>query len=445
MSLAALALLAAGGIGAFLVARQLMLHKHEGLLREWVDGATTAGLTEPRTHNRPITPALTARDGGLHVRIELFRRDNDYDNGTRLAVSGLVHRSGALSIRREGLGTGMERRLLGIRETEIGDETFDRDFFIQGPRVLAMALLGCPVRHDLGRLLNGLLSVDATHEVSVQSELTRGTLTVEVRTLSMVPRSAAELLPGLLEIARALRLPADLNGRLAANLLVERDPAVRVRLLETLASEFPDSPRTRQALLAACEDPSARVRLRAAIGLKADGRETLASLVSAEDVDDASRARALAELGPRVPADVVEQTLRRALAEGAPETARACLEAMRRFRRQESEPLLWQALASGDETVLLAAVRALRSCGTADAVARLVEVAGSGTSDALRSAAREAVGAIQGRLLGAAPGQLALVEEATGALSLTDGSTGGELSLSNAGEPPRRVPQPDRG
>jgi hypothetical protein len=422
------AMLALGGLAAALAALRNARRNREALLDAWAEGAVSAGLTEPRPRNRLLKPHLTARDGDLWLRIELYNRDED-ERGLRLTVSGLAQPSGSLRIRRESLRTEMEKRLLGIRETETGDERFDSRFFIQGPRALAMALLGCPARLELGRLLDGLLSIDATHEVVVGAELDADTLTVEVSEVSLAAASAGDLLPGLLQIARALRRPADLNGRLAANLLAERDPLVRVRLLETLAAEFPESPRTRQSLLAACDDPDARVRLRAAIELRAEGRETLASLVSARSVDDTTRARALTELGPRVPANVVEETLRRALDEDTPVTARACLEALRRFRRQESEPLLWQALESADVPVALAAVQALRTCGSVEAVPRLLDVAGRGSSEELRTTAREAVAAIQARLLGAAAGQLALVEETAGALSLAETATGGELSL----------------
>lgn len=429
----ALIMVAGGGVVASAVFLFARFHK-QARIRSWQRAVAHSGLTEAATQDKLFGSAVTARDGDLEVRLEAYHRGK-HQHGTRLTIRPLSRRFGALTIRAEGLGTAFEKRLMGAREIELGDHVFDRDCFVQGPKALAMATLTSEVRRNLARLLRGPVLTAHGRELSPRVSLEDGVLQVELRDNLF---SAADDLPDVLDlalgVARGLRPPDDLGARLAENLRDEKDPDVRIRLVETLAREFPSHPKTAAALLAACSDESDEVRLRAAVVTPVEGRRTLIALASSDTTDDGLRARAVAALGGQVPVELAEATLRRALEAPAPETARACLDVLQALRRHESEPLLQRALEATDDSVRQAAARALRTCGSVASVARLLEIARDGKTSELRQAARLAVGDIQSRLPGAAPGQLALAEGTAGGLSLVDATPVGELSLAD-GEP----------
>ena len=421
--------------GAGVVASTVLLlvrFRQQTRLASWQAAVTHAGLTQVETQDRFIGAAVTARDGDLVVRLETYRRGK-HENGTRLTIRSLSRSSGSLTVRSEGLATALDKRLLGARESEIGEESFDRECFVQGPPALAMATLTEPLRRDVARLVHGsLLSSDGSW-IAVRGSLSDGVLKVDLRERFFAARDqVSDVLAAALRIARGLNPPADVATRLVVNLGQERHPWVRARLVETLAREFPSHPKTAQALRDACSDDNDEVRLRAAVATPVEGRRTLLELVSSDATADGLRARAIAALGSAFPADLAEATLRRVLDAKEPATARACIEALRELRQPGSETLLLKALDLADEAVGVAAARALRLCGGVGAVARLLEVARDGASSELRQAARQAVGAIQSRLPGAAPGQLALADGGSGGLSLADETPAGQLSLADA-------------
>ena len=53
--------------------------------------------------------SLSGRSGDLRVRLEGYRRGK-YERGTKIVITGLGHGAGGLSLRREGLGTAIEKR-----------------------------------------------------------------------------------------------------------------------------------------------------------------------------------------------------------------------------------------------------------------------------------------------------------------------------------------------
>ena len=375
-------------------------------------------------------PALAGRSGEVRVRIEGYRRGK-YENGTKIVITGLGHGAGGLSLRREGLGTAIEKRLIGEREIEIGDPGFDDEYYVQGQAPLALAILEPETRRRLAGLLRGHVAVEGREPVDVSATLVEGVLEVRVKESGFSGRRehVPAILAEALDVARRLVAPTDVAARIAENLRVETEPGARLQAVLALAREFFPHPVTRATLLAARGDASDEVRLRSAMALGEEGRETLLDLVGRTGTDDASAARAIEALGERLPEGLGEATLRRALDAGRSSTAQACLEALGRLGRAGAEGLLIEALRSRDSEVQAAAARALGRVGTVAAVPALHE-ATAPHGDLLRSVARQAIAGIQARLAGAEPGQLSLAGGEAGRLSLADGEPG-SLSLSD--------------
>lgn len=425
-------------------------------LATWRKGAVRAGLTGVAEGEGGIFTGgfLAGSRDGLLVRLESYRRGR-YEHGTRIVVSGLGHGTDGLTLRREGLGTTFEKRFIGEREIEVGDPSFDAEYFIQGQAALALAILGGETRRRVGRLLRGRVDVPGRQPVGVGAWLADGVLQVEVKESGFTGsrERIPEILEGVLDVARLLVAPKDVPGRIAANLALEGEAGARLADLLTLSREFPRHPATREALLAARGDSDEEMRLRAGIALGEEGRETLLDLVRDAGTGDACSARAAAALGEGLPPELASETLRRALGgAGRPQTAVACLEAQGRLGRPKDEGLLLEALGSGDPQVAVAAARALGRAGTVAAVVPLREAAEYGGER--RRAARQAIAEIQARLQGAAPGQLTLASSGTGALSLAEDEPG-QLSLAEEdaerphlpereAEPQERVPAPER-
>jgi HEAT repeat protein len=407
--------------------------------------------------------------GPLRVRLERF--SGSEGRGTRVTVSGPAMPAG-LTVRPEGLGS-MIRGARGVREVEIGHDTFDAAAWVEGSPALARAVLDAGTRQSLRALFEGRLHRAGHSPFFASGRVEDGALRVDV--LEAPPRArgfgesrdqepgAYVYLSGLehlgealaltIALARRLATPADVPRRLADNMKSEPVAGVRVEVLATLVREFPDHPATREALLAAREDPDAEVRLRAGIALGPEGRDVLLALAGGEGAPDETTQRAVAALGGRLTTPEAEAILRNALRTRRHGTARACLSLLGQRRGAQvvallakvlaveapelaaaaadalgatgeaaAERALLAALDGPDAGVRAAAARALGRVGTAAAVGRLRE-AESG-DPALRRAARQAIAAIQARLAGAAPGQLSLAGAEAGQLSLAADGTG---------------------
>jgi hypothetical protein len=403
---------------AYLVATE----RRRAHVRAWREAAARVGLTNVEEYEGGLFggASVRGRSGEVEVRLEEYRRGK-YEHGTKIVVTGLGHGAGGLSLRREGLGTAIEKRVLGEREIEIGDGSFDEEYYVQGRAPLAMALLDPETRRHVSALLRNRIALPTGGWVDVNASLSEGVLEVRVKEsgFSGNRERVPDILAVALEVARRLVAPRDVAARIADNLRTESSAGTRVELVKVLAREFPRHPATRDALLAACRDPSEEVRLRAGIALREDGRQTLLDLVSGAGVADSCAARAVEALRSEVPAEKAEEALLRALAgAGRPLTAKACLETLALLGRTEAEGLMLEALRSSDATISLAAARALGKAGTVAAVPALRGAAQAGGD--MRRAARQAVAEIQARLSGAAPGQLSLAGAEAGALSLAD-------------------------
>ena len=418
------------------VAYLLRAERRRAQLAVWRQAALRAGLTDVESTEGGFFQgtALRGRAGELLVRLEDYHRGKNV-YGTRIVIEGLGHGAGGLTLRREGLSTAFEKRVVGEREIEIGDPAFDSEYYVQGQTPLALAILDPETRKRAAVLLRGRIAVGGSQWVDVDASLSYGRLEVDVKEsgFSRNRQHVPAILESALDVARRLVAPQDVPARIAANLGREPEAGARLASLLALAREFPNHPATREALLAARGDDSEEVRLRAGIALREEGRETLGELVRGAGTSDACAARAVAALDERLPADLAASTLKRALGgAGRPLTARACLESLGRLARPDHEGLLLEALASDEREVSVAAARALGQAGTVAAVVPLQESAERGGEH--RRAARQAIAEIQARLQGAGPGQLSLAGGEAGALSLADGEPG-RLSLAEGEEP----------
>src|SRR5262245_4973601 len=327
------------------------------------------------------------------------------------------------------------------REIEVGDETFDKTFSIEGPTRLVFALLGAEAR----RLLS---DINAECHVGIGGgELQAGVYGVNVPII----------LPLLLNLAHLFAHPVDVVRRLSENALCDPLPGVRLRNLLLLARELAEDPRTIETLRAARSDGSPEIRLRAAMELGTEGRDVLLELAES-DVDDAWSAQALSIVGRELPFEHARDILLRALRRRRIQTACACLEALgpkgaaavevlaKVLAREEgelaaaaaqalgtsgsaaAEPPLIQALQGESLDVRVAAANALARVGSAAAVLPLKEAAEHSHDGELRKATRQAIAEIQSRVQGASPGQLSLAAEEAGQLSLAQAEAG-QLSL----------------
>jgi hypothetical protein len=417
---------AIGASVAYLVASE----RRRAQLQVWRLAATRSALSNVSVSAAGLFrgASVSGDSGALRVRLEGYRRGK-YERGTKIVIRGLGHGAGALSLRREGLGTAIEKRVIGEREIEVGDPAFDDEFFVQGQVPLALAILSPETRQRLAGLLRGRVAVPGREPVDVTATLSHGVLEVRVKESGFSGRreQVPAILAEALDVARRLVAPTDVAARIAENVRLETEPGARLRAVLELAREFPAHPGTRATLLAARDDASDEVRLRAAMALGEEGRETLLDLVGGAGTADAVTGRAVAAIGERLPEGLGEATLRRALDDTErSSTAQACLEALGRLGRASAEGLMIEALRSRDSEVQAAAARALGRVGTVAAVSALHE------AGLPRGVVRQAIAEIQARLPGAGPGQLSLATGEAGALSLAEGEPG-RLSLAEEG------------
>lgn len=415
----------------------LAAHLSRKTLRSWQDAATSCGLRIEKTSGLWGRLRLEARDDALTVRIEVPEGRKRYHCRIVVVMPPGPPGFSGVRLRREAA------RPARARELEIGDEPFDKAFYIVGPDRLLTALLDAGTRQRLLTLNAQTLALELVH-----GELGVGTFGGQV----------ADLLPLLLEIARTCAQPLDVAQRLADNAGRDPEAGVRLRNLLVLAREFPGEPATREALRTGCADESPRVRLQAARGLGAEGREALLELAESL-ADDAVGAEAVSSLGVP-PVERTRALLFQALRRRLHKTARACLEALGgstfpedvdtlakvmarehgelaavaatalgRTGSPAAEPPLLQALQSQTRDLQVAAADALARVGTTASVLPLKQAAERSAHDpALLKAARQAIAEIQLRLPRASPGQLSLASTEAGQLSLAQ-TEAGQLSL----------------
>jgi HEAT repeat protein len=459
--------LLAGLTALFGIARDLIHRTSRERTARWRVVAELCQLTEVEESRSFGVDELTGRSNGLRVRFTTYQRGKR-ERGTRVLVTAGAGELDWLKLRREDLGTALQE-VLGAREVELGDEAFDREFFVDGPAALTRAVFDAETRSVLH-----WLNADA------RLELLDGELRAEVGESSSTDLHdrLGEVAPRLLDAARRLIRPTDVARRLAHNAL--RDPKTNVRLecLLLLTREFPKDHVTRETLVEAARDPGHEIRLRAAMALGEDGHEVLLALATSGPDEYGARAVAVLDrhLGLERALAVLEtalrdrhvQTARAALAilgrTGNPEAVRslaqvmaveqedlatAAAHALGTSRQEIAEAPLLEALGRKDPAALrVAAAEALGRCASTRAVLPLKEVEARHPFDmVLRRAARHAVAEIQARIMGASPGQLSLAAGDSGHLSLAVEDAGGRLSVPPAEPPapPRKKEDPPRG
>jgi hypothetical protein len=419
---------------------------------EWLAAAEACGLTDIAADVTRWRVGLTARADHLTVRLApAGAREEDGRQDYASIVTVVSERPfHHVTLRPETLTTAVEKGFLGAREIELGDPPFDAAYFVGGTTAAVRAALDEKTRRILC-----LLSGDGL-EVSRR----------EVRAHARLGLDLARVLRLTVDVARRLTAPLNVVDALAENARLDSAPAVRVQNLLCLMREFPEHPRTRDALRTACSDPSAEMRLRAAGALGPEGIEILTRLAEGPASDDVAAARAVYALGRRLPLERLATLLERSLRSRRLSTARACLEGLAHLGDEgvarvvkvlgveagELAVAAAQALAgSGSAAVeapLLAALErdvpglraaaalALGHIGSVASVLPLKEAMRVATGDrSFQRAARQAVAEIQARAAGATPGQLSLAGAGAGAeqgqLSIADES--GRVSFAEAG------------
>ncbi|MET0556504.1 MAG: hypothetical protein ABW221_25935 [Vicinamibacteria bacterium] len=385
--------------------------------------AEGAGLTVVGT-----TPGhgVRARRGELTV----FLGRRSWAGGTRVEIRPVARGLSACRV------VGPDARFSGV---ETGDAAFDAEVRFSGTWLLVRALLDSGTR-DAAR--------DA-FAVAASVSVADGALVADFDASGSADRPfTAPALERLLALAERLREPADPVPRLAEIARTDRDPVVRRSAVAVLGRDAEDRRETRQARKTACLDPDPSVRLAGARYLGAEGVAVAEEVARNVETPDAFAADAIEVLGDRLSSET-----RRAILDVAgadrPRTACAALASLNGAGREDveriaavlgrastgpvaqaavealvrakvpaaAEPALAAALGS-DVEVARAAARALARIGTADSVPAL---RGAEERTELARTAREAIVAIQSRLTGASPGQLALA-----------GASGGELAVAEA-------------
>jgi HEAT repeat protein len=259
--------------------------------------------------------------------------------------------------------------------------------------------------------------------------------------------------------------------RLARNAGADPLPGVRLQNLAQLQDKFTAAPEALATSRAALFDSDPWVRLAAARFLRAEV-ETLEAVARDRKAPDQAAAEAVALLAARMPAErvgpvlieivknrtdearrqAVEELgrLRHAPAAGPlivlvdradPRTAAAAATALGALEDAHAESSLIQALDSDAPELRMAAAKALGRLGGVKAVEPLMGLLSARLDTASRQAIRDAVAAIQSRLVGAEAGQLTVAagDLESGRLSLAQPAAGaGDLSLAKPGDPPAR-------
>jgi hypothetical protein len=345
--------------------------------------------------------------------------------------------------------------LLGANGVVVGHERFDKEVLVDGDPLLLGAVLSHATRY----------AVIASAKLSFLS-LRDGVVFTRVEANQARPAELHKQVMRTLRLATLLQLPADIPKALAVN--ARRDPVsgVRERCLRLLIEHYAKTPATLEACRRALRDRSARIRLLAARHVGEEGRRTLLELAQDCALEEDLRAGAVLAIGARLPQAQAATILREAIAsakfalavaaigaieESRDNAVRAALRAAlesehlklgeRAVALLESDPegeaQLLDALEHTEPSVRLAAALALgRSAGVAAVATMRAAIAERPLELGFRRAVLAAIAAIQGRVPGAEPGQLAVAEAEAGELALTladaQGEHSGRLSLEPA-------------
>jgi HEAT repeat protein len=413
--------------------------------------AAACGLTEIGTEQ---DGAVAGRHGVLRARLETLR---GLPYGlVRVRIEGLAH--GVKAVR---AGSRSGTPSLDVRDVTVGDPDFDAAVVLQGTPATVRGLFGARARERALRAF----AIDARIHVA------EGVLVAEIDELTAQSTSLEAKVTVLLELAHSLEPGKGDEQRLGEILRGDPHPGVRAVALETLG-QIASRPRARDVLRGVLKDGPPGFRLQAAVALGDEGRPSLHALAADPVVDDVVSSAAVTALGGHVTFARAAPLLERAVADVRPQTAAALLKVMGRGSAAEAEtiaavlarldagqgpsprtaavvqaavdalvatgapaaePALLRALGSPVAAVALSAAQGLGRIGGVGAVPALRDAEERGGE--LRSAARQAIAAIQSRRPGASPGQVSLAGGETGQISIAS-ATDGSLSLP-PDDPPR--------
>ena len=316
---------------------------------------------------------LQGQAGPLEVRIT-----TRIDKETSQVVAVIPGPPGfsEVSIRRE------DQTPWKTREIEVGSESFDDMFFVEGPVGFVLALLDAKTRGLMLRVNDALTAAGSRLEI-VGGELLAETVDDHVPLI----------LPHLLSVGERLAQPVNVKQRLAQNATEDPEVGVRLKSLLHLVRELPGDEGTLKVLRDACMDRSPEVRLRAARALGAEGRGVLQALAEKLENDDVS-AEAVSILDCELPPFENKQVvLLRALRSSSLQTARACLEALGRGGDAASAVNLLVEVMEQQGEVAVFAARAMATTGSPAAEEPLIRALQGNQAD-LRVAAANALGRI---------------------------------------------------
>jgi HEAT repeat protein len=458
---------AVGGIAAIAVSIELQRRR---ALRDAVKGLGLENVV------RSIFPDHSAAGDVDGFRVEIRLR------GPSTSVT--VAKPGSLpsTLRMEAYSF-LTADLPSSERVETGDFVFDEVVNVRGVRATALALLDRKTRKDVFLLVRhrrGWVAGGAVHDAS-PNDHGGGFVTRDGSALLAFVRST-------LDLARRLSVPdgPSIRERLVRNATSDSVEGVRLRNVQALVSGYPEAPETRTVCEAALRDHSPFVRLEAAraLGREAIGVAVLESLATDKAQPEGVIAGALEGFALHGPPEKAAPLLIDALKHRRGATRHMAIEQLGRLRHRPAvgplivllenseaetaaaatralgaiddkacEAALVRALSSVASAVQVAAAEVLGQAGSVNAVEPLLAASRRSESDEkARHAARDAARRIQGRLVGAAAGQVALAEvtEPEGALALVDDERPrGELALADdasaASSPPARSDRRVRG
>ncbi|MCU0290660.1 MAG: HEAT repeat domain-containing protein [Thermoanaerobaculaceae bacterium] len=393
--------------------------------------------------------SLTGEVDGLGLEIQALRGEKN-PRRLRLVVDGRGRIPHRIVLRSENLASAIAKSL-GEHDVETGDEDFDRAVLVEGNPVLLSALLDVDTRRRLRWLVGVGLRVEGGRVVLGHDAYTDDS------------RSLASRATELLELAGRLVEPPGLVNLLAHNACQDPLRGVRWLCFQRLIERFPRHEATLATARELLRDANREVQLAAARHLGEEGIPTLMELTDLAGSDDYLAAMAVAALGAKLPLERATRLLEVAYARRSMGLAGAVVEALGATGsataaswltqilrggngelamlaaralgtniKLAAEPALCAVLSHPEPERRLAAAEALGSVGTTASIPLLRALSEAGASNhELRQAAVAAIAAIQERLTGAAPGQLAVADREAGELALASGSNG-DLSLADA-------------
>jgi HEAT repeat protein len=414
----------------------------------WRHAARTAGLTHIREETSfGMLSKLHGEADGFSVTLQAYHHGK-YDHGTRIIVDGRQQIPTSLSLRAEGFATKFDRAV-GGKEIEVGDPGFDDEVYAQGPEEVLLPLLDDETR----AAVRAVVALRAGRIVD-------GTVRSEIQGHGN-PNALDAALSKLLRAARRLRCPDNTVERLVGIASDDYFPAVRRHCLDLLTRKYPVHERARQAFRDALRSADTEMRLIAAIALGDEGLSTLLEIAASATEDERLAARAIAALGPKLPLENAVAILDAAVTHERPATAHAAIDALTRIGGDAAVASLGRSLEHARGDLALATIAALGTCVGAGPEAPLLTALASDESElreaaahalgrvgspasvaplhatvdahmldlGLRSAARQAIAAIQSRIPGASPGQVSLATGEAGHVSLTNDADAGRVAL----------------